>query len=103
MRRLLYFVKITSGDAEYIYPRHIDQLSLHSSRMLKAKMGLLFLFLITMPCLCLGHTFTDHLAGSTTNQIPRMTLEMTISVVRYGCTTQVLLRIITDAIRKSTD
>ena len=50
-----------------------------------------------------GHTFTDHLAGSTTDQIPRMTSEMTISVVRYGCTTQVLLHMITDAIRKYTD
>ena len=38
--------------------------------------------------LCPGHTFTDHLAGSTTDQIPRMTPEMTISVVRYGCTKQ---------------
>ena len=50
-----------------------------------------------------GHTFTDHLADSTTDQIPRMTPEMTISIVRYGCTTQVLLRMITDVIRKYTD
>ena len=28
--------------------------------------------------LCPGHTFTDHLAGSTTDQISRMTPEMTI-------------------------
>ena len=30
--------------------------------------------------LCPGHTFTDHLTVSTTDQIPRMTTEMTISV-----------------------
>ena len=53
--------------------------------------------------LCTGHTFTDHLAGSTTDQIPRMTPEMTISVVRYGCKTQVLLRRITDTMRKYKD
>ena len=53
--------------------------------------------------ICPGHTFTDHLAGSTTDQIPGMTPEMTISVVRYGCTTQVLLRMITDAKRKYKD
>ena len=50
-----------------------------------------------------GHTFMDHLAGSTTDQILRMTSEMIISVVRYGCTMQVILRMITDAIRKYTD
>ena len=32
--------------------------------------------------LCQGHTFTDHLAGSTTDQISRMTPEMPFSVVR---------------------
>ena len=37
--------------------------------------------------LCPGHTFTDHLAGSTKDQILRMTPEMPFSVVRYGCTT----------------
>ena len=36
--------------------------------------------------LCPGHTFTDHLAGSTTDQISRMTPGMPISVVRYGRT-----------------
>ena len=36
--------------------------------------------------LCPGHTFTYHLAGSTTDYISRMTPEMQISVVRYGCT-----------------
>ena len=30
---------------------------------------------------CPGHTFTDHLAGSTTDQITWMTREMTISLV----------------------
>ena len=39
-----------------------------------------------VPILCPGHTFTDHLTGSTTDLISRMTPEMPISVVRYGCT-----------------
>ena len=65
-------------------------------------------FLVQRPAnysifLCPGHTLTDHLAGSTTDQIPRMTPEMIISVVRYRCTMQVLLRMITDPIRKYTD
>ena len=38
-----------------------------------------------------------------TDQIPRMTTDITISVVRYGCTTQVLIRLIMDAIREGTD
>ena len=59
--------------------------------------------LTTIHHLCTIHTITDHLAGSTTDQTPRMTPEMTITIVRYGCTAQVLLRMITDAIRKYTD
>ena len=39
-----------------------------------------------MGALCPGQTFTNHLAGSTTDKISRMTKEMPISVVRYGCT-----------------
>ena len=34
---------------------------------------------IILDRLCPGHTFTDHLAGSTTDLIPRITTEMTIS------------------------
>ena len=41
--------------------------------------------------LCPGHTFTDHLAGSTTDWISRMTPEMPISVVWYGCTIYIWL------------
>ena len=44
-----------------------------------------------MGALCPGQKFTNHLAGSTTDKISRMTKEMPISVVRYGCTIYVWL------------
>ena len=44
--------------------------------------------------LCPGHTFTDHLAGSTTDKISRTTPEMPFSVDRYECPT-VWLRVLT--------
>ena len=54
--------------------------------------------------LCPGHTFTDRLTGSNADQIPRITPEMTITIVRYRCTAQVLLHMINmDAIWKYTD
>ena len=36
---------------------------------------------------CPGHTFTDPLAGFTTDQISRIISKMPTSVVRYGCGT----------------
>ena len=47
----------------------------------------------------------DHLAGSTMDEMSRMTPEMPISDVRYALYTydKVLLRMVTDAIRKATD
>ena len=45
------------------------------------------LYFLSANCaICPGHTFTDHLAGSTTDSITRMTQEMPISVFRYGRT-----------------
>ena len=38
----------------------------------------------TLSNICPGHTFTGHLAGSTTDQISWMTQEMLISVVQEG-------------------
>ena len=46
MSRLLYFVEITSGDAEYIHQSyiHVEKSSLHSIPDFKTKMFTILLF-----------------------------------------------------------
>ena len=69
-------------------------------------LGFIYLFIYLFLQYLKRYTLTDHLSGSTTDQIPRMTPIMTMSVVRYRCTTQVLLRMITGKygnIRTNTD
>ena len=94
-RHLEYFKTLNDASVASLgfikYNAPTTRINKEKNFKIKFQVILVFYQTIKMRRICPGHTFTDHFTGSTTDKISRMTQEMPISVVRYGCTKYVWL------------